>query len=225
MPAWCSSGAASSCGLDDIIHHQRRSILIRDPAGRRRSCAGARSPDDGTDLCRADGADAMAAGAARPPRPLPGDDIETAIDTLLDSVRSVVAAVRPVYALLFNNTASSGAFSCARCHTQGWSYDATTALDRDGEPILDEYVDGSGWMAPTLRDGVTTRKFPTAEQHQEFVTAGSRDGFPYLPGVASMGSGQMPGFGARTDEARGVTYPAILTDDQIAAIVAYERSL
>jgi hypothetical protein len=43
--------------------------------------------------------------------------------------------------------------------------------------------------------------------------------------VPSNGSGQMPGFGPRTDDALKVTYPSILTDDQIAAVVAYERSL
>jgi mono/diheme cytochrome c family protein len=127
--------------------------------------------------------------------------------------------------LLFNNTAANKAYSCARCHTQGWSYDATTAVDLNGEPVLTEFEDGGGWFGPSLRGGVTVRRFATAAEHQEFITAGSRDGFPYLSSVPSNGTGQMPGFGPRADEARGVTYPGVLTDEQIAAIVAYERSL
>jgi len=126
--------------------------------------------------------------------------------------------------ILFNNSAASGAYSCARCHTQGWSYDATEVLGVNGEPLQDAYLDGGGFMAPSLRDGVTVRKF-TLEQHIEFIHTGSEDGAQYLSGVASMGSGQMPGFGPWLDEELGIEWPGILTDDQIAAVVAYERSL
>lgn len=151
--------------------------------------------------------------------------IEQAIDELLAEISNPESPRFAEYGrLLFNNTASSGAYSCARCHTEGWSYNATTATDRKGNPLVQSYLDGGGFMAPSLRDGVTVRKFSEA-QHREFVAVGSQDGQQYLSGVASMGSGQMPGFGPRTDDDLGVTYAGILTEDQIAAIVAYERSL
>ena len=35
----------------------------------------------------------------------------------------------------------------------------------------------------------------------------------------------MPGFGSRTDDDLEVTYPDTLTQDQIDAIVAFERNL
>jgi hypothetical protein len=35
----------------------------------------------------------------------------------------------------------------------------------------------------------------------------------------------MPGFGRRTNDELKHTYPAILTDNEINAVVAYERSL
>lgn len=151
--------------------------------------------------------------------------IEAAIDELLAEITDPESPRFAEYGrLLFNNTAASGAYSCARCHTEGWSYNATTAVDTKGQPLLRSYLDGGGFMAPALIDGVTVRKF-SETQHNEFIAAGSQDGLPYLSGIASMGSGQMPGFGPRTDDELGVTYPGILTDDQIAAIVAYERSM
>ena len=70
-----------------------------------------------------------------------------------------------------------------------------------------------------------------------FIAGGSAVGEQY--GRAGQGSGQMPGFGARLDSdlveeifdpAVGefvevsVEWPASLTEAQIAAIVAYERS-
>jgi mono/diheme cytochrome c family protein len=236
MPAFGApgGGAFTTQGLDDIIHYLR-SIQIPEDELREQVDGGIR--DGAREIVTADGTalqrEQVRVDAITDPTEKAAEqkaldaDVEAAIDELLERVSDPSSAqFGPVYGkLVFNNTASSGAYSCARCHTQGWSYDATTTLDRDGNPILEQYEDGSGWMAPTLRDGVTRRKFETPEQHHEFITAGSRDGFPYLAGVASMGSGQMPGFGARTDEALAVTWPAILTDEQIAAVVAYERSL
>lgn len=154
-------------------------------------------------------------------------DLATAVDELLEDAADPNS---PEYAsvygrLLFNNTAAQGAYSCARCHTQGWSYDAEDVNNLDGEPLVDEFLDGGGAFGPPLVEGATVRRFLTTDQHVTFITAGSQDGQPYLPGVPSNGSGQMPGFGARTDDDLGVTWAAILTEEQIAAIVAYERSL
>jgi mono/diheme cytochrome c family protein len=114
---------------------------------------------------------------------------------------------------------ASGAYSCARCHTKGWSY---------GMP---EVPGGGGALGFNLRDGSEIRQFETPGLQQLFVSTGSELGKPY--GSGGNGSGQMPGFGLNpsaidpvTATATGMT-PAqtMYTQDQIAAVVAYERSL
>lgn len=150
--------------------------------------------------------------------------------------------------LLFTNRADSGAYSCARCHTAGWSFDGANDIDLDGNPlttIRDEndnevagYVQGGGWFGPNLTNGSTHSQFPVEDQMIDFIRRGSGDGEQY--GQAGQGSGQMPGFSQRIDdnlvdevfnEELGEfveterVWPASLTEEQIAAIVAYERSL
>jgi mono/diheme cytochrome c family protein len=94
--------------------------------------------------------------------------------------------------------------NCARCHTKGWSY-RTVYEEPDALP------GGGGSRGPNLRDGATLRQFPDEATHVEFVTTGSDSEASY--GVGGVGSGRMPGFGE------------MLTEDQIKAIVEYERSL
>jgi mono/diheme cytochrome c family protein len=105
-----------------------------------------------------------------------------------------------LFNLGLNNGFAGGAYSCGRCHTQGWSY---------GEPE----ADGNGALGPNLTD--VRSQFPGgaagfAEQ-VEFVKTGSVKGLLY--GVHGQGSGRMPGFGD------------MLTTEQIQAVVEYERSL
>lgn len=92
--------------------------------------------------------------------------------------------------------------NCARCHTQGWSY------DQPGE------MGGGGQFGPNLTNGSTERQFPGDsgyDKHVTFVAEGSDFQQPY--GTGGIGSGRMPGFAS------------ILTKEQIEAIVRYERSL
>lgn len=109
---------------------------------------------------------------------------------------------------------AGGAFSCARCHTFGWSW---------GQPE----VAGGGGMGPNLTGASTQRQFETPEAQIAFVSKGSERGKPY--GNLGNGSGQMPGFGTNPNaELEGAKLDAsqvMYTQDQIAAIVAYERSL
>lgn len=98
---------------------------------------------------------------------------------------------------LFNLSMDSGAYSCARCHTKGWSY---------GDP----QVTGGGALGPNLTGGSATRQFPNEQDMVEFIKNGSELGQRY--GQQGQGSGKMPGFGA------------MLTDEQIEAIVDYVRS-
>ncbi|HEX3623303.1 MAG TPA: c-type cytochrome [Acidimicrobiales bacterium] len=87
---------------------------------------------------------------------------------------------------------------CARCHTQGYSY---------GEPS----VPGGGAYGPDLTGGATLRQFPTVAQQISWVTDTVEIGKQY--GQRGISSGRMPHFGN------------MLTEDQISAIVAYERTL
>lgn len=97
---------------------------------------------------------------------------------------------------------------CSRCHTKGWSYQWK---DVDGNPIETPPPDGSGAFGFNLTGGSTLLQFPNEKDHIEFVTNGSEYAKAY--GARGVGSGRMPGFGG------------MLTEDQIKAIVEYERSL
>jgi mono/diheme cytochrome c family protein len=99
---------------------------------------------------------------------------------------------------LFNLDLASGAYSCARCHTQGWSY---------GDPV----VTGQGAFGWNLTGGATNTHFPSEADMISFIKSGSSNGKKY--GMQGQGSGRMPGFGH------------LLTDEQIKAIVEYVRSL
>ncbi|MBC8483769.1 MAG: cytochrome c [Actinobacteria bacterium] len=162
-------------------------------------------------------------------------DVDAAIDAWLVGATDPSSPDYPAYGeLLFNNPAAQGANSCARCHTPGFSYGASDAeataelmaewpgLVEAG--ILTGYQPGAGHVGPSLR-GIETH-FPTAIGHEGFISTGSEIGTGY--GNARSGTGGMPGFGGRIDELKvigTVDRSRILTPEQIAAIVAYERSL
>jgi mono/diheme cytochrome c family protein len=99
---------------------------------------------------------------------------------------------------LFNLDLASGAYSCARCHTLGWSY---------GQPG----VPGQGAFGWNLTGGSVNSHFADNEQLVAFLKSGSENGRLY--GLNGQGSGRMPGFGS------------LLTDEQIREIVDYVRSL
>jgi mono/diheme cytochrome c family protein len=99
---------------------------------------------------------------------------------------------------LFNLELGSGAYSCARCHTLGWSY---------GQPG----VPGQGAFGWNLTGGSVNSHFASEQDLISFLENGSEFGRQY--GLNGQGSGRMPGFGS------------LLTDEQIQAIVDYVRSL
>ena len=88
---------------------------------------------------------------------------------------------------------------CARCHTQGAAYGQPT-----GPP-------GGGAFGPDLTGGATLRQFPTVEQHITWVAETAEFGEQY--GQRGIASGRMPYFGD------------MLTEEQIKAVVEYERGL
>ncbi len=99
---------------------------------------------------------------------------------------------------LYNLAMASGAYSCARCHTPGWSW---------GDPG----VSGQGAMGWNLTGGATASHFPNESDMIDFIKSGSTQGAKY--GTQGQGTGRMPGFGS------------MLTQEQIEAIVEYVRSL
>lgn len=110
---------------------------------------------------------------------------------------------------------AGGAYACARCHTKGWSY---------GQP----QVPGGGAFGPNLTNGASLRQFETADQQIQFVSVYQPFGKAY--GRNGLSPGYMPGFGQNPNSidpktARMDFTQVMLTEDQIAAIVAYERSL
>ena len=111
---------------------------------------------------------------------------------------------------------AAGAYSCARCHTKGWSI---------GMPAV---AGGGGSLGPNLTNGSELRSFDTAQDQIAFVMVGSVLGKGY--GHGQMGSGQMPAWGINpnaADPTQATMSPAqvMYTEDQVAAIVNYERSL
>jgi mono/diheme cytochrome c family protein len=162
-------------------------------------------------------------------------DVDAAIDAWLAGAADPSSPDYLAYGeLLFNNPAAQGANACARCHTPGFSYgasDAEATADLMAEwpglveaGVLTGYQPGTGHVGPSLK-GIETH-FPTAGGQEGFVSTGSEIGTGY--GNARSGTGGMPGFGGRIDELKvigTVDRSRILTPEQIAAIVAYERSL
>jgi mono/diheme cytochrome c family protein len=131
----------------------------------------------------------------------PGAPINTAYtDEVQKAAEQAVAdgKATSIGQALFNLDLAGGANNCARCHTKGWSW---------GDP----QQSGGGAMGPNLTGGSTVRQFPDRDEHISFVGVGSENGKRY--GVQGQGSGRMPGFNAQ------------LTEEQIAAIVDYERGL
>ena len=162
-------------------------------------------------------------------------DVDAAIDAWLAGAADPSSPDYLAYGeLLFNNPAAQGANACARCHTPGFSYgasDAEATADLMAEwpglveaGVLTGYQPGTGHVGPSLK-GIETH-FPTAGGQEGFVSTGSEIGTGY--GNARSGTGGMPGFGGRIDELKvigTVDRSRILIPEQIAAIVAYERSL
>ena len=106
--------------------------------------------------------------------------------------------------------------------------------------LIPAYIPGGGAFGPNLTNGATMRQFDTAEGHAGFVTIGSEEGVGYGNFGQGDGGGQMPAFGVCVGDRDsneqspfygfctledGSVRPGMLTADQIADIVAYERGL
>ncbi len=161
--------------------------------------------------------------------------IDAAIDAWLETATDPASDSYLSYGeLLFNNASAQGANNCARCHTPGFSFGATSKaatadlletwprLSESG--ILTGWQPGAGHVGPDLA-GVEAH-FSTSQRQSEFIGTGSEVGIGF--GNARTGSGGMPGYGGRVDDldvVGAVERSWLLTPEQIDAVVAYERSL
>jgi mono/diheme cytochrome c family protein len=127
------------------------------------------------------------------------EEAQKAFDTAMDDFKSGKRTTAPTMGeVLFSLDYASGAYSCARCHTRGWSYD-------------DPLQSGSGSYGPSLIGGVAASHFPNEQDQLDFVTQPPGPGKKY--GAQNQQFKPMAAFGR------------ILTPEQIQAIVEYERGL
>ena len=117
-----------------------------------------------------------------------------------DEAQKLVAsgAAKSLGEALFSLDIDSGAVSCARCHTKGWSYD---------EP----QITAGGFMGPNLTGGSEGRQFPNHAENVAFICNPPELGKKY--GQGGQSSGKMPAF------------CGLYTDEQLTAVVDYIRSL
>ena len=123
---------------------------------------------------------------------------------------------------------AGGAYSCARCHTKGASFQYSPVLPENAD--LTDYAgfpDGSGAFGFALTSGVIPRQFLNIQDLMDFVAEGTRYGLLY--GQRGQGSGRMPGFGDNPDDPDDldddVPGDGMFTDDMICSVAKYEASL
>ncbi len=229
MPAWgvkSGKGVLNEQGIDDLVNYLA-SIQLTTDASRDRSAQDARDyvrqaaeavVTQQAELTAAQTrlAEAQAGLAAAESE---GDADEIAAQTRAVEVAEGRVAIADAALVATQANAdevaslSEGALlfrlNCARCHTKNWSFYDPAALD-EPKPA----PQGSGAYGPNLRDGSTLLQFPNDAGRQEqfdWVAIGVPKNEGY--GKRGISTGRMPHF-AR-----------ILTEEQIQAIVDYERSL
>lgn len=223
MPAWGlpGGGPLTAQQVDQLVVYMRSIQLDQDAA----------TAEIDSGLRAGVGAIVTAADPSLTDR----DAIHAAIDVWLEQATRPGSSDYLQYGeLLFNNAAGQGANSCARCHTPGFSFGATSeAATADlletwprlaDSGILTGWLPGAGHVGPDLA-GVEAH-FSTSQRQSEFIRTGSEFGIGF--GNARTGSGGMPGYGGRVDDLDvigTVERSQLLTPEQIDAIVAYERSL
>lgn len=103
---------------------------------------------------------------------------------------------------------------CARCHTPLYPARGTASLPNNGGSIdILPGPAGAGRYGPALNSLGLSQLFADPEDQVAFIANGAADNVPYGDQNTRLGNYGMPGFGS------------ILTEDEIRAIVDYERNL
>lgn len=127
-----------------------------------------------------------------------------------------------IFNLGLDSGIAGGAYSCARCHTQGASFRSGEILPATAD-VADfiDFEDGSGAYGFSLRSGVIPRQFLTVDELISFLSSGSEFGILY--GQRGMGSGRMPGYGSNpnTEESGD----GMFNEGMLRAVACYEAQL
>jgi mono/diheme cytochrome c family protein/cytochrome c553 len=223
MPAWgikSGKGVLNEQGIDDLVNYlesvKTTSVEAKKAAGDavdayKQGATDLIEDKDGNGKTKdlADAQAALAKGQAEGASASQLNALQIGVDTAQAELNQAIEFNNEVQQL------SDGAIlfrlNCARCHTKGWSYHVTEPARTDLPPLPPQ---GSGAYGPNLRDGSTLIQFPGeagVQQQFDWVALGVPANNLY--GQRGISSGRMPHFGK------------VLTEDQIKAIVAYERSL
>jgi mono/diheme cytochrome c family protein len=217
MPAWgveSGKGVLNTQSINDLIAYLQSIQITKDEAQQRSTKAVTQfrtdarenlaQQEDGVTTARADLAELEADPASS------AAAIAEARAQLVDA--EAVAASAQAWA---DQVADMGEgevlfrVNCARCHTKGASY-----YDPNNLALPEPPPQGSGAFGPNLTGGSTTVQFPGLAGVQEqfdWIALGAPANEGY--GVRGISSGRMPYF------------VNLLSEKQIKAIVAYERSL
>ena len=179
-------------------------------------------------------------------------DIIADLKAIADDIEVAAETDQILYGeLLFNNPAAGGAYGCARCHSAGYSYNTN---DYPENPLLPPVINGGGGFAPSLlgvidqfetADGQLDFITTGSENGIAYGAYGQGDGGGQMPGFGgcwaeSDGPGVVPRIeldritghcdgtnviSLEAHEGEIIPRDGILTQEQIMAIVAYERSL
>ena len=210
MPAWgveSGEGVLNEQGIEDLVAYIESIQITPAEAKERFSTDAIRERAEGAVAdAEAALAEAEAALAAAPPDGV--EDAQAAVDAADAELALVAAENERVQAaregeLVFES-------QCARCHTKGWSF--FDPLNPDAAPAPGPA--GGGAFGPNLTDGSELRQFPGPtgiEDQILFVAQGVAPHKAY--GVRGISTGRMPFFNQ------------ILSEEQIAAVVEYERGL
>ncbi|MET0903182.1 MAG: cytochrome c, partial [Acidimicrobiales bacterium] len=123
---------------------------------------------------------------------------------------------------------AGGAYSCARCHTKGASFEYGPVEPEDAD--LSDYAgfpDGSGAFGWALTSGVIPRQFLSIQDLMDFLAEGTRNGLLY--GQRGQGTGRMPGLGDNPDDDDDLDDDlpgdGMFTNEMICSVAKYEASL
>jgi mono/diheme cytochrome c family protein len=123
---------------------------------------------------------------------------------------------------------AGGAFSCARCHTKGASFQHGP-VEPEGVDLsrYTGFPDGTGAFGFSLTAGVVPRQFLSRAGLIEFIHEGSEFGMLY--GQRGQGTGRMPGFGDNPDDDDDPNDDdpddGMFTREMIEAVARYAQSL
>jgi len=101
--------------------------------------------------------------------------------------------------------------NCARCHTPNWNARGSHEQPLGNVVVVEPGQPGAGGYGRPLNSVSLTEQFPDPVMQMDFIKKGAVENAPY--GTHGIGNYGMPGFGD------------FLSDEQIMAIVEYERSL